>query len=140
MAVGGELARFIESSGLAPDDVADVTAVLLLLGGAPPVDPIERALVEELFARAGLTGLAPDQLGPRIASYFAGRPSLALVLNLGRLVREELAAAPSLEALGAVIGSSEGARSVLGGGVRPPGTIPAGPAARFAMPDKPARK
>ncbi|OGQ23702.1 MAG: hypothetical protein A2138_11805 [Deltaproteobacteria bacterium RBG_16_71_12] len=140
MALGGELARFIEGSGLLPDDVADVTAVLLLLGGAPPVDPIERAVVEEFFRRAELSGLSPDELGPRIAAHFAGRPSLSLVLNLGRLVREDLGATPTVEALGAVIGTSAGARSVLGGGVRPPGTVPAGPGARFSMPAKPARK
>lgn len=143
MALENALARFLAGApNLSRDDVEDVTAVLIILSGAPVDDARELAVVTAFGARAGIDGDAPEQLGARIAAYFESRASIALVSALIQLVREDAASgALDAHAIGAVIGRAAGVTGVLGGGTRPEGTVPAGPAARFAaakkLPPKP---
>lgn len=142
MSLENELARVIDGApDLSREDVEDVTAVLILLSGAPVDDPRELAVLAAFGERAGVNGDTPEQLGDRVAAYFEGRSSLAFVSALVQLVREDAAhGAGDARAVGAVIGKVAGASGVLGGGTRPDGTVPAGPAARFAAAEKLPRK
>lgn len=138
MTLAAEIVRFLDgASDLTPADVADVAAVLILVSGKPPENAQERAILDQFSARAGLGGDNSDgEIARHIIAYFEGRPSLRLVTVLGQLVREELANAPARKDFAAIIGQAASLGTVLGGGERPAGTVPAGPGARFTVPSK----
>jgi hypothetical protein len=119
------------------DDVEDVLALLLL------TDPKElgdeaRALLDRFAKRAGLNaGLDASALTAAVAGYLERSPvNAGVVARLkkiaGSLMKRGQPTSADVQRALAAVGKSN-ASAPLGGGVRPKGTIPAGPFARAAL-------
>src|SRR5438046_2903078 len=122
------------------EDAEDVVALVLLTEPAGLPDE-SAALLDRFAARAALpadAGKDADALASAVETYLAKRPpNPAVVARLKSAAQNVVAAlgprAGSVDKALAAVGSSASSSKPLGGGVRPQGTVPAGPFARASL-------
>lgn len=127
--------------GTATVEQAEDVVALLLLRNPVNLQADGRALLARYSARAGLDpSLTSEQLEAAVARYLEGHPLNPTVVAAfkavaQRLVEENAPHAADVAVALSMVGG-ETSKTPLGGGVRPAGTVPAGPAARFKMDPK----
>lgn len=113
--------------------LADVLAILILLDPPGPKDALEQALVRSFAQRARLEGLSLEDAPQWIALYFEESASSAFALALAQLLRSDLAFGRDGLDHAALASVGISVKRSLPPARRPTGTVPAGPAARFAV-------
>jgi hypothetical protein len=120
------------------DDVEDVLA-LLLLTDPKDVGDEARTLLDRFAKRAGIeAGLDASQLTDAVGAYLERKPvNAGVVARLkkiaGGLMKRGQPTSSDVQRALAAVGREHASTSPLGGGVRPKGTIAAGPFARAAL-------